>query len=264
MKAMTLVGVLLLGWIGTAFAQMGPMESKVRNGLPGEDALIEIRVKIFEMTREQMQAFVAKYKANPGSIPVSSFEQALKESAAGIMGTIDESTASALWKAVDAAPGVDLVVSPTMTAASGKTAHLRLGRSFRYPTSREPKKGAPGGYEVSDFETRPLGVTIDVAPKLGADGKTIDLGLKYEFGSVVGYRKFDGGSEVAVNGDTNYEAMNRVAQPLFDVRRADMKQFLTVGQTLWVRTSCGLSTPKTLKVPEFEFILVSASLVKAK
>ncbi|PAW78839.1 MAG: hypothetical protein B9S32_05510 [Verrucomicrobia bacterium Tous-C9LFEB] len=262
-RVFKLAGILSLAWVSSALAQMGPVENRIEEG-KGDGPKIEMRIRLFEMTREQVQEFVAKHAPNPGLVPVVVLDQALKTPNAGILGMLGQESMEALWKAVEATPKLDVVVSPSVRAASGAKASLRIGRSFRYPTTFTPKAGEPGVSTPGDYETRPLGLSFEATPTLTADGKAIDLKLRYELGSLVAYRKLSDRIESAVDGSTDYEAMNRIAQPLFNVRRADLSCFVRLGKTLWIQLAPGNVETKGVKPPEFVFLLVQASVVEAK
>ncbi len=105
-------------------------------------------------------------------------------------------------RALDQKKGVDLMSAPTVTTKSGNKAVINVIREFRYPTEFDPPQipqtvggGANdingttgnGGSGIitnpiitpttpSAFETRNLGVTLEVTPTVGADGYNHRLG----------------------------------------------------------------------------------------
>jgi general secretion pathway protein D len=105
-------------------------------------------------------------------------------------------------RALNQKKGIDLMSAPTVTTKSGNHAVVNVIREFKYPTEFSPPQipqsvgdnnGIVGTGNVgfrtnpiitpttpSAFETRNLGVTLDVTPTVGADGYTIDLELSPE------------------------------------------------------------------------------------
>jgi Type II secretory pathway, component PulD len=105
-------------------------------------------------------------------------------------------------RALDQRKGIDLLSAPKVTARSGERAVVNIIREFRYPTEFDPPQipqsigtgnnfgaGVTTGFTTSPiitpttpaaFETRNLGVTLEVTPVVGPDGYTIDLDLSPE------------------------------------------------------------------------------------
>lgn len=105
-------------------------------------------------------------------------------------------------RALDQRKGIDLLSAPKVTARSGERAVVNIIREFRYPTEFDPPQipqsvgtGTSFGSAITTgfttspiitpttpaaFETRNLGVTLEVTPVVGPDGYTIDLDLSPE------------------------------------------------------------------------------------
>lgn len=102
-------------------------------------------------------------------------------------------------RALDQKKGVDLMSAPKVTTKSGARAVVNVIREFRYPTEFDPPQipqdtqgsgysGASGfttqpivtPTTPASFETRNIGVTLEVTPVVGPDNYTIELDLAPE------------------------------------------------------------------------------------
>ena len=121
----------------------------------------------------------------------------------GISGIFTNPQFQVVIRALNQKKGVDLMSAPKVTTKSGRKAIVRVAREFPYPTEFSPPEPPPpttggtgnvvtppNGTFVSQgvvtpstptaFETRNLGVTLEVEPIIGPDGYTIDLNLSPE------------------------------------------------------------------------------------
>ena len=121
----------------------------------------------------------------------------------GIAGIFTNPQFQVVIRALNQKKGVDLMSAPKVTTKSGRKAIVRVAREFPYPTEFNPPEPPPPtssgtgnvvtpptGSFVSQgvvtpstptaFETRNLGVTLEVEPIIGPDGYTIDLNLSPE------------------------------------------------------------------------------------
>lgn len=164
-------------------------------------------------------------------------------------------------RALDQKKGVDLMSAPTVTTKSGAKAVINVIREFRYPTEFDPPQipqtvgsgGTTNGVAStvgfitnpiitpttpSAFETRNLGVTLEVTPTVGADGYTIDLDLAPEvvdFDGFVNYGSpiltITGGSTLAGGIPSPPRSVevspNVINQPIFSTRK------VTTSITIW-------------------------------
>ncbi len=102
-------------------------------------------------------------------------------------------------RALDQQKGIDLLSAPRVTAKSGQRAVINLVREFKYPTQFDPPQipqTVGSGFTPvspttpSAFETRNLGVELEVEPTVGPDGYTIELNLSprvTEFDGFINY-----------------------------------------------------------------------------
>ncbi len=102
-------------------------------------------------------------------------------------------------RALNQQKGVDLVSAPRVTTKSGVRATIQIVREFRYPTEFDLPQvtQTPGSIYTpatpttpTSFETKPVGITLEVEPTVGPDGYTIDLILSprvVEFDGFINY-----------------------------------------------------------------------------
>jgi general secretion pathway protein D len=169
-------------------------------------------------------------------------------------------------RAMDQRKGIDLMSAPSVTTKSGVKAVVNVVREFRYPTEFDPPQipqdvgtdvtGAGGGgfgtsgfltnpvvtpSTPSSFEMRPVGVTLEVTPTVGADGYTIDLELAPEvvdFDGFINYgtpiRTLSGGATGAiVSRPRSVEVSpNVINQPIFSTRKVTTNVTIWDGMTL--------------------------------
>lgn len=128
----------------------------------------------------------------------------------GIAGIYTNPQFQMLIRALNQKRGVDLMAAPKVTTKSGQKATINISRQFPYPTEFDPPEipQNSAGSDVQGFtfssltgeildtldeadpvvtpsfptgwETRSLGVTLEVEPVVGPDGYTIDLSLTPE------------------------------------------------------------------------------------
>jgi len=153
-------------------------------------------------------------------------------------------------RALSQSKGVDLVSAPKVTTKSGQRATIQIVREFRYPTEYDlPQVSASQGSiytpvvptTPTSFETKPVGITLEVEPTVGPDGYQIDLTLSprvVEFDGFINY-----GSPI--NASVQYRTLgfsaptftfvateNVINQPVFSVREVTTEVTVYDGQTV--------------------------------
>ncbi len=154
-------------------------------------------------------------------------------------------------RALNQQKGVDLVSSPSVTTKSGQRATIQIVREFRYPTEYDlPQVSASTGSifqpvvptTPTSFDTKPVGITLEVEPTVGPDGYTIDLTLSprvIEFDGFINY-----GSPInasiqnisafgAITGTATIVATeNVINQPVFSTREVTTQVTVYDGSTV--------------------------------
>lgn len=178
----------------------------------------------------------------------------------GISGIFTNPQFQVVIRALNQKKGVDLMSAPKVTTKSGRKALVRVVREFPYPTEFNPPEVPPpttgsssGGTSVvagvittsgvvtpttpTAFETRNIGVTLEVEPIIGPDGYTIDLNLSPEVVEFEGFINY--GSPIlgptfnAATGIGVFEVTpNVINQPIFSTRKVTTSVSVWDGQTV--------------------------------
>jgi len=150
-------------------------------------------------------------------------------------------------RALNQQKGVDLVSAPKVTTKSGQRANIQIVREFRYPSEYDLPQvtQSPGSAYTpatpttpTAFETKPVGITLEVEPTVGPDGFTIDLILSpriVEFDGFINY-----GSPIRANVNVAGTAitanilvtLNTINQPVFSTREVTTEVTVYDGQTV--------------------------------
>jgi Flp pilus assembly secretin CpaC/tetratricopeptide (TPR) repeat protein len=154
-------------------------------------------------------------------------------------------------RALNQQKGVDLVSAPKVTTKSGQRATIQIVREFRYPTEYDLPSvtQTPGSIFTpatpttpTSFETKPVGITLEVEPTVGPDGYTIDLILSprvVEFDGFINY-----GSPIstvvttvsavgALSVSANFlVTANVINKPVFSTREVTTEVTVYDGQTV--------------------------------
>ncbi len=175
----------------------------------------------------------------------------------GLAGIFTNPQFQLVIRALNQKKGIDLMSAPKVTTKSGHKATVRMVREFPYPTEFNPPEPPPPDTSTTSrtlaagtivtqgivtpttptsFETRNLGVTLEVEPIIGPDGYTIDLNLSpevVEFDGFVNYGSPILGAQF--NGITivnNILSANVINQPIFSTRKVTTSVSIWDGQTV--------------------------------
>lgn len=134
----------------------------------------------------------------------------------GMSAVIANAGAQFLMTALQSTVGADLLSAPRVTTIDGQPAKLRSVRELRYPTEYEPPEvpvteGDAGGFvstvipaTPSDFETRDVGVTLNVTANASPD-RRINLILKPQVTEFQGFINYGQDAETIVgNGSIQF------------------------------------------------------------
>lgn len=175
----------------------------------------------------------------------------------GLAGIFTNPQFQVVIRALSQKKGTDLLSAPKVTTKSGRKAVIRVVREFPYPSEFNPPEPPPPqsttglvgvafGSVVSQgivtpstpttFETRNLGVTLEVEPVVGPDGYTIDLNLSPEVVDFDGFINYGSPILGAVfNGLTIVNTIltpNVINQPIFSTRKVTTSVSIWDGQTV--------------------------------
>lgn len=177
----------------------------------------------------------------------------------GVSGIFSNPQFQVVIRALNQKKGVDLMSAPKVTTKSGRKAIVRVVREFPYPTEFNPPEPppppqgtgstivlVPGSFTSlgivtpstpTAFETRNLGVTLEVEPIIGPDGYTIDLNLSpevVEFDGFVNYGSPILGPLFVAPATISTQVLtpNVVNQPIFSTRKVTTSVSIWDGQTV--------------------------------
>jgi general secretion pathway protein D len=178
----------------------------------------------------------------------------------GLSGVFSNPQFQFVIRALSQKKGVDLMSAPKVTVKSDNKAVIKVVRNFPYPTEFDPPAqpaqtsgtittttGARNGFYTDSlvtpttptaFETRDLGVTLEVLPVVGPDNYTIDLNLSPEVVDFEGFVNY--GSpilgprwDVATLSVRTYDITpNTINQPIFNTRKVTTNVSIWDGQTV--------------------------------
>jgi len=181
----------------------------------------------------------------------------------GLSGIFSNTQFQVVIRALNQKKGIDLMTAPKVTTKSGNKAVVKVVREFPYPTEfnpPEPPAAATGGSTTgaqafptgalisggivtpstpTAFETRNVGVTLEVEPVVGPDNYTIDLNMSPEvvefegfinYGSPILGAVFQQFPTPSIVPTTITE--NVVNQPIFSTRKVTTSVSIWDGQTV--------------------------------
>jgi len=156
-----------------------------------------------------------------------------------------------VWRGLDSKTGVDLVSKPSVITKSGQKATIENVREFIYPTEFDPPQiptnvGSANNNAIiigptslppipvtpttpTAFETRRIGMVLDVEPLISEDGRSVDLTITPEFTEFLGFVNY--GSPInSVSPGVNSGGVfvppssieltpNRILQPIFTTKK---------------------------------------------
>lgn len=155
-----------------------------------------------------------------------------------------------VWRALDQKNGIDLVSRPSVIVKGGQKASVEVVREFIYPTEYDPPQipTTVGSFVTvivngvvqpppplppipvtpttpTAFETRKVGVVLDVEPVISEDGRSVDLTITPEFTEFVGFVNygspiFQVQTRTGVLGVSREELTpNIITQPIFATKK---------------------------------------------
>lgn len=185
--------------------------------------------------------------------------------APGIMaltGLFSDGQVQLIMRGLSQKKGTDLMTAPSVTARSGEKATIEVIREFIYPTEYEPPElpnnvggtstlggiGSLGGSSSSfpvtpatptSFETRNTGVTLEIAPNIGANDFVIDLSFAPEIVEFEGFVNYGSpiqspSSDFLGNPTTVTVTENRIEMPVFSKRSVNTALTIFDGYTVAV------------------------------
>ena len=170
----------------------------------------------------------------------------VNDAVARMTGLLTNPQFQVILRALSQRKNVDLLCAPKVTTISGQQAKIEVVREFIYPTEFEPPRvaTASGGSGAASnvpmispptpggFQTRNLGVTLNVTPQIGETG-LINLTLIPEVSDFDGFVDY-GSRTIAGNTQSanNFALDFPFPQPIFSTRRVTTSVMVFDGSTV--------------------------------
>jgi len=162
--------------------------------------------------------------------------QAVVPNRFGITGAIDGNAFQILMEALSQKTSTDFLTAPSVVVNDGQQANVLVAREFLYPSEFDAATAASSStieapfitiYTVSPtyptaFESRNVGVSMVVQPRITVDRQRVFLTLKPEITEFDGFINY--GAQIFVPGTGALLSENRVRQPVFSVKAVDNAQ----------------------------------------
>ncbi len=197
-----------------------------------------------------------------GGLPtaVGTGSSAPQSSIATIRGILTNPQFQVVINALAQKSSADTLSAPKVTTVSGQQAQIRSVQEFIYPTSwAQPTAtssggGVTGGGAVavtpsipSSFQTREVGVLLNVTPEVGADGYTINLTLAPEVSQFLGFINYGSPIGLSSGAGNVVTTMNNIEEPLFESENLTTSVVIWDGQTVVLG---GLITEQLSKIDD--------------
>lgn len=178
--------------------------------------------------------------------------------ALSLTGVLTDPQFQVVWRALDQKSGLDLISKPSVITKSGQKASIEIVREFIYPTEYDPPQIPTnvGGSRVrtfingilqpapptppipvtpttpTAFETRRVGMVLEVEPQISEDGKTVDLLVTPDFTEFLGFVNY--GSPIFQVSPTSRAELtpNIITQPIFTTKKIVTGVKVYDGQTV--------------------------------
>lgn len=174
----------------------------------------------------------------------------------GVTGLFSDGQVQVIMRGLAQKKGTDLMTAPSITARSGQKATIEVIREFIYPTEYEPPElpsggGGGGGNNNTTvigiatpatptaFETKNLGVTLEIEPTIGENDFVIDLRFLPEIVEFEGFINYGSpilspGTDIFGNAVTSVITENRIEMPVFSKRSVNTSLTIYDGYTVAV------------------------------
>ena len=184
----------------------------------------------------------------------------------GVAGVFTDPQFQVILRGLSQKKGADLMSAPSVVTTAGQRAKIEIIREFIYPTEYDPPEipqtfgnnggggfggfggvgggNGGGGFPVTPanptaFDTRNVGVTMEVEPNVDPDGFTISLNIAPEVVEFEGFINYGSPIQTSATNALGQPVQvtltdNRILQPVFSVRKLQTNVTIWDGQTVAV------------------------------
>jgi len=229
------------------------LHSKENGGLTPAGALQRVQFDSLEKTigdttlKQSISGNQRFFTSDPltGQITSSLIGQA--NPIAAFSGILTRPEFSIVLHAINQKTKNNVLSSPKVTTVNGQRAQIKVVEEFIYPTEYEVTPATtnsqgsvitPPVVSPGSFETRDIGIILDVTPNVGADRKTINLTIIPEVSEFVTWLDYGVPTQPFESSDVDGNPVQRVLpgypikQPLFQTRTVTTSVIVNDGETV--------------------------------
>ncbi len=153
-----------------------------------------------------------------------------------------------IMRGLDQQKGVDVMARPSILTRSGQASSILIAREFIYPTEYEPPElptsvgtGSDGGFPVTPatptaFETRELGISLEVLPVADANKRYVDITLNPSITEFEGFVNYGSPITSPVSGLFGTTSVtlteNQILMPVFNTQKTSTQLTIADGSTI--------------------------------
>lgn len=172
-----------------------------------------------------------------------------------LTGIFTDATGQMVMRGLNQKTGIDLMSRPSVITRSGESAKIVLAREFIYPTEYDPPELQQGGggqvigggnngpafpvvpANPTAFETREVGITMEVLPVVGPDNRFISVTLNPEIVEFDGFVNYGSPITAVVPDALGNPARvtltaNEILMPVFSTKRTTTQLTVADGATV--------------------------------
>ncbi|MCX6865787.1 MAG: type II and III secretion system protein [Verrucomicrobia bacterium] len=166
-----------------------------------------------------------------------------------VTGLFSDSQVQMVMRGLDQKKGVDIMAQPSTVTRSGQSSKIEIIREFIYPTEYEPPQipqsvglRTGGGFPITPssptaFETKNVGITLEVLPVADANKRFVDITLNPSLSDFDGFVNYGSPINSIVTsplGGSRTEELtqNTILMPIFSVQRLSTQLSVTDGSTI--------------------------------
>lgn len=164
-----------------------------------------------------------------------------------VTGIFGDAQFKSIMRGLDRMKGVDIMARPSVVTRSGQASSIEVIREIIYPSEYEPPEipqSADSGVSStpvtpsspSSFQTREVGITLDVLPVADANKRFVDVTLNPSFVEFDGFVNFGSPILQPVQGQlgvqTSKLSKNAILLPIFSVQRLATQLTVADGATI--------------------------------
>ncbi len=160
----------------------------------------------------------------------------------GVSGVVNSTTIQMLMRGMERNKGFDIMATPAISTRNGQAASVSMVREFIYPVAYDPAEipqsvsAAGGGVFLpsfpSEYETKDLGVFLEVLPTVDEKRQYVDVALKPMISDLEGFVNYGSPINYIENGQSIELNENPILMPVFNVKEVNTNVVIQDGSTI--------------------------------